>query len=435
MKITELKNKFRIRYDQFTKSNIEHAIKLRPYLHGLPYWTAAAIVGVVAVLYSNTFSQSIHFAQSVFAQNPKYLFVLSPVCFFLSVWLVERYAPTAGGTGVSQVTKVLSLDPATEGSTIDTYLNLKVAMVVAASSLLCVLGAGGLGREGPMIHMAACIFYFTGKQFQGIWKYEEHRSWIIAGGAAGIAAAFNAPLAGVVFVLEELSQLHFHKFKNVVLAAAIIAGAVAQWLSGRYLYFGFPEIPHVPFSSIFWAIAVGVTCALVSIPFHKMLSIDWRSRAPKYFKSRLKFSLLIGLCVAAIANFISSDSIGGGIQLIEKLLFNNEHASWAAIAGRFLATSVSHLSGVAGGFLAPSLALGAAIGSKFSELTNYSQHNLLVLCGMSAFLSAITRAPFTAWVIVMEMTNKHSAIFPLMVSSLISYMIVRRIVDHVKPNE
>ena len=73
-----------------------------------------------------------------------------------------------------------------------------------------------------MVHMAACLFYVVGRQFHRLWPYTEHRSWIVAGGAAGIAAAFNAPLAGVVFVLEELAQQHFHQFKTVVISAAII---------------------------------------------------------------------------------------------------------------------------------------------------------------------------------------------------------------------
>jgi H+/Cl- antiporter ClcA len=90
-------------------------------------------------------------------------------------------------------------------------------------------------------------------------------------------------------------------------------------------------------------------------------------------------------------------------------------------ATNFIGTLVSHLSGIAGGFLAPSLALGAAVGSKVSTLGDYSNHSLLVLVGMSAFLSANLRAPFTAWVVVMEMTDRHEAIFPLMVASLVGY--------------
>jgi len=400
---------------------LELQLELRPYLQGVPYWTAAAVVGLVAVIYSNAFSGSIALAKLVYATNPYLLFITSPLCFLLATWLVEKFAPTAGGTGVPKVTKALDLDPQTEASEIHRYLNFKVFLVVMASSLLGVLGAGSLGREGPMVHMAACLFYLVGRKFTQFSPYTEHRSWIIAGGAAGVAAAFNAPLAGVVFVLEELAQQHFHQFKSVVISAAIIGGMVSQWLSGKYLYFAFPEIGDVPFSSVPWAILVGLLCGTLAFPFQKLASTDWRSKFNNYFNTRLKFAFFVGVCIAALVVFVDPGTMGGGISNIEELLFEDHRASWTLIVGRFFGTIISHLSGCAGGFLAPSLALGAAIGSKLATIANYPSHNLLVMVGMAAFLSANLRAPFTAWVIVMEMTNRHQAIFPLMVTSLIAH--------------
>lgn len=409
-----------------------HLLRERPYLQGIPYWTAASVVGLVAVAYSGAFGWCIKTARQIFELHPYWLFIWSPVCFFLATWVVEKFAPAAGGTGVPRVIHALNLDADTNKNEIDQDLNMRVALIVAVSSLLCVLGAGSLGREGPMVHMAACLFYFVGRQFHRLWPYTEHRSWIVAGGAAGVAAAFNAPLAGVVFVLEELAQTHFHKFKTVVISAAIIGGMVSQWLSGKYLYFGYPKIDNVPFSSFPWALLLGVICGLFAYPFHRMLQVNWREKLPNYINTRLKFSIFTGLCLAAIAVFVDSGSIGGGVSVVESLLIKGEHASWPLIASRFFGTVISHLSGCAGGFLAPALGLGAAIGSKMATVTEYSNHGLLVLVGMAAFLSAIVRAPFTAWVIVMEMTDRHEAIFPLMVASLISHGTVVLIMDRRK---
>ena len=273
-----------------------------------------------------------------------------------------------------------------------------------------------------MVHMAACLFYFVGRSLDKYWPYSEHRSFIVAGGAAGIAAAFNAPLAGVIFVLEELAQQHFHQFKTVVISAAIIGGVVSQWLSGHFLYFGYPKLGEVPLSSIPWGILVGVICGLVAMPFHAILHPRFQQRFASVLNTRFRLAVFAGLSAATLAVFVNTGSMGGGISVIQNLLFKEgETATWGLIAGRFIGTLTSHLSGCAGGFLAPSLALGAAIGSKTAVLGAYSNHNLLVLVGMAAFLSAIIRAPFTAWVIVMEMTDRHPAIFPLMVASLISF--------------
>ncbi|MBI4403468.1 MAG: chloride channel protein [Deltaproteobacteria bacterium] len=405
-------------------------LEVRPYLQGIPYWTAAVLVGLFAVMYSGLFGLCIETARNILAANPYLLYVTSPLCFVIAAWMVSKFAPAAGGPGVTQVIYALSLDPTSQKVEIERYLNLRVLIVVMISSLFCMLGAGALGREGPMVHMAACIFYFVGRQFHRFWPQEEHRSWIIAGGAAGIAAAFNAPLAGVVFVLEELAQQHFHRFKSVVITAAIIGGVVSQWLSDRYLYFGYPKIGEVPLSSIPWAIFVGILCGILAYPFHRMLLVKWETQVPSFFKPRLRFALLVGVLIATLAIFVNPGTIGGGVSVIQDLLFKEgERASWSLIIGRFFATLLSHLSGCAGGFLAPSLGLGAAIGSKAAVLSGYANHNLLVIVGMAAFLSAIIRAPFTAWVIVMEMTDRHSAIFPLMVASLISCSTAKFLVE------
>lgn len=401
----------------------------KPFTQGIPYWTGAALVGLVAVVYSGLFSSCISIVRELFDSHPYWLFLTSPVSFVLSTWLVEKYAPGAGGTGIPQVTRALKLDETSPEKEFDYYLSLKTCFIVVVSSLLGVLGAGSLGREGPVVHIAACVFYFVGRQFSRLWPSSDHRSWIVAGGAAGVAAAFNAPLAGVVFVLEELAQQHFHQFKTVVISAAIIGGVVSQWLSGKYLYFGYPKIGVVTLSAIPWAILVGVTAGILAYPFNQLLRINWRNKLPQYFRRRLQFSVVIGIIMAALANFVNSASIGGGILVVEDVLLDGEKANLSLFLSRFLGTIVSHLGGGAGGFLAPSLALGATIGSLVSSFIHYPNHNLMVLVGMAAFLSAIVRAPFTAWVIVMEMTDRHQAIFPLMVASLISHATLSYISD------
>jgi H+/Cl- antiporter ClcA len=401
---------------------LQKQLRENPVLEGFPYWVAGFLVGGVAIFYSQIFEEAAVTARWVLVNYPSWLFVLAPICFVLGRWLVEKFAPAAGGSGVPQVIQALSLDSPRQNSEIEAILSLRVAVVVILSSVLCSLGTGALGREGPMVHIGACLFYVVGKKFGKIWPVVEHRSWIMAGAAAGIAAAFNAPLAGVVFVLEELAQQHFHRFKTAVLTAAIIGGVVSQWLSGRHLFLGYPKLGVVPLSAIPWALGLGILAGLVSVPFILMGSPKVRNWFTHYFHTRIQIAAVTGAMVAAIAIFLNTNSLGGGLSVIQSLLFEaNFRADWSLVVARFLATSLSHLSGCAGGFLAPSLALGAAIGSWFSTITDYSNHNLLVLVGMSAFLSAVVRAPFTAWVIVMEMSDRRSAIFPLMVASIASY--------------
>lgn len=407
------------------RATLSLQLEVSPYLQAVPYVLAAIFVGFVAVAYSAAFSGAVGVMQKLHGEHPYLLFFTSPFCFVAAAFIVERFAPNAGGTGIPQVSRALTFDPQTQDHEIFEILNLRVAFVVAASSILAILGCGSLGREGPMVHIAACLFFITGRLFQRLWPRFEHRSWIVAGAAAGIAAAFNAPLAGVVFVLEELSQQHFHRFKTVVLWAAIVAGVVSQAVSGRYLFLGYPRIGDVPFSSLPWAVLVGLVMGAVAFPFHLLISPRVQGRFKGYFHTKAAIAFTVGLLCAALSFFLHPANLGGGIHEINELLFDGKRADWSLILSRFIGTTLSAVPGTAGGFLAPSLALGAAIGSKIADLTQYASHNLLVMVGMSAGLSAVIGAPFTAWVIVMEMTDRHSAIFPLMVASLTSYATVR----------
>lgn len=411
---------------------LQRAAQVKPILKGVPYWASGILVGILAVFYSGTFSRCIDFPRYILEHHPYWLFAISPFCFVLGAWLVARFAPTAGGTGVPQTIRALNMEPG--NPEVHSILSLRVALVIIASSLLGVLGGGGLGREGPMVQIGACAFYVVGRLFAPITPFVEHRSWVMAGAAAGVAAAFQAPLAGVVFVLEELAQTHFHKFKTAVLSAAIIAGVVAQWATGRYLFLGYPQIGDVPLSSIPWALGLGIVAGVLAAPFHAMFAPRFRSFLSQYLRTRFQYAAVGGAAVAAIAIFINRESVGGGVSVIQSLLFDPTfRADWTLVVARFLSTTITNLSGVSGGFLAPALTLGGAIGSLFATLTEYPNHNLLVMVGMSAFLSAVVRAPFTAWVIVMEMTDRHSAIFPLMVASLASFASLRFIEQLLTP--
>ncbi len=401
-------------------------LQIKPMLKNVPFWISALIVGVLATLYSELFASCITFSQWILRVHPYLLFVLSPIFMVLSVYVVDRIAVKAGGIGIPTVLESLELSWKKDKVSINERLDFKVAVAIILSSLLMALAGGALGREGPMVHLAACIFFIVGRALSSYFPFLEHRSSVIAGGAAGLAATFNAPLAGVVFVLEELAKKEFHQFKSAIITAAIIAGITTQWLSGKYLFLGYPSMGSVGIESIPYAIVLGIICGMFSFLFYKILVSDLKNNLiKKYFKRKIFFAIFAGLLIASLGLIAGPHVLGGGITLIQSLLFSGETVSWSLLVGRFLSTIITHLTGCTGGFLAPALALGGSLGAKFAELTNYNNPNLLILVGMAAFLSAIIRAPFTGWIVVMEMTDRHSAIFPLMIASLIGNQTLR----------
>ncbi len=393
-------------------------LRAHPGLQGIIYWIAAFAVGLFAVGYAWIFSRFASIAQGIAITHPAFLLILSPLGFLAAWWLVHRYSPGAAGGGIPEVLVAMESDPQTAAR----WTGARPALVKFASSLCCVLGGGAIGREGPTIQIAAGIFYSLGMRFKHIWPSLNHQSLLVAGGSAGIAAAFNTPLGGIVFAVEELSQQHFNRFKTFLISAVIIAGLVAQWILGPYLFLGYPPLATLSFMALPWAIAVGILCGLFGAWFGAILLWTSRRLLGTTVRKSVRRVLIIGVLMALSGWFLGAETMGGGTDLMTRVLFheNDRTVSWGVLFGRFFAPLISTAAGAAAGVFAPALAAGAAIGAKFAELTHTPYPNLVILMGMTAFLSGVTRAPFTAFVLVLEMTDRHSAIFPLMVASLLA---------------
>jgi H+/Cl- antiporter ClcA len=267
---------------------------------------------------------------------------------------------------------------------------------------------------------------------------------IMTGAAAGLAAAFNTPLGGIVFAVEELSKTHINYFKTALFTAVIIAGLTAQTLAGSYLYLGYPKTNDVSLMVMFPIILVagtsGILASQLSVMMLKMS--DWKKRKLKTDKANIIFLVLCALFIASIAYFINREILGSGKEIMERVLFTSDkHEEWYVPILRMLGPALSFTSGGAGGIFAPALSAGASIGSVISGAIHLTANetNVVILAGMVAFLTGITRAPFTSAIIVLEMTDRHSLIFHLMlagmVSSIVSILVSRHsLYDVIKVN-
>lgn len=400
-------------------------LREHPGWQSVLYWTAATVVGFVAVLYAEAFAGMAAVARGWMENQPVLPFLLSPILMMLAAWLVLRFAPGAAGSGIPQVMSAIDLEGKVVVPRLIALAGVRVIGIAILSSLLMVLAGGSLGREGTTIHIAAGLFLGIGYPFRRIWPQISHSSLLIAGGAAGIAAAFNTPLGGIVFAIEELSEANFHRFKTYLISAVIVSGLVAQWLLGPYLYFGFPKLAGAGISLMPWALFLGVVTGALGGLFGKVLfhSLDRVGRLP--VPSRLWLAAGCGLLVAAGGYLVGPSSVGGGDTLIRDLLFTDmKDAGWGAVVARFFGPIVSSITGASGGVFAPSLTAGAVLGSKFAALVpSAMEPNLAILLGMIGFLAGFSRAPFTSFVLVLEMTDRHSAIFGMMLAALVASIV------------
>jgi H+/Cl- antiporter ClcA len=256
---------------------------------------------------------------------------------------------------------------------------------------------------------------------------------LAAGGAAGIAAAFNTLPAGILFAIEELSRGLDERMSGLIITAIVIAGVVTQGFFGNYTYFGWLDIstvesPHQPGMLL----SVATACGLAGGSFSRLLIIltsgvngrlgDWRSRQPVLFAAGC------GLAVAILGWISGGTTFGTGYIEAKALLNQSGQLPWHYGLDKFLATLVSYSSGIPGGIFAPSLAIGAGIGQNLHSLigTSYQPGMTNVLC-MAALLAAVTQTPITAFVIVLEMINGYGLVIDLMIVTLLASGVSRTI--------
>jgi len=404
------------------------------FLQAIPFWVASLIAGLMAVSYSRAFAFLESQTFIIFHNHGWVIFILSPVCFIIAWWLVVKYAPYARTSGIPQVMAAVEFATTNYDKKIKKLLSLKVFFVKMASGLLMILGGGAVGKEGPTIQMSGIIFRKINEWLPKWWPPVSRSNMITAGAAAGLAAAFNTPLGGVVFVIEELTKTHLSYFKTALFTAVIIAGLTAQAILGPYLYLGFPNVTGVSNSFFFPLIIVAIVAGLLGAYMSKIILILFKWK--KSFKFRYQHLIYVFACAiltASIAFFIDPSILGSGKEIMLTTLFSSDkYVHWYTSLFRILGPILSFSTGASAGIFAPSLGAGASVGSFMASLfhASSSNANLLILCGMVGLLTGVTRTPFTSAILVLEMTDRNSVIFYLMIAGLVASIVALSVDKH-----
>jgi H+/Cl- antiporter ClcA len=433
-------NKLRIHlkrsFDRIKNEKLKHNM-----LQAIPFWIASVLTGLIAVLYTKLFLLAEELTIYVYHESVWLLFLLTPLCFLFAWWLVIRFAPYSKGSGIPQVMAAISISSPVTDRRVDQLLSVKIALVKVASSLVLAIGGGAIGREGPTIQIAASIFRKINQILPEWWPKVAKSNMIITGAAAGLAAAFNTPLGGIVFAIEELTKTHFSYFKTAIFSSVIIAGLTAQGILGPYLYLGYPKIGRLSGLIFLGVVLVAVISGLLGSAMSRLILaiLRWKSKF-KLARQHVFYITGCALVLALIAIFLDYGVMGSGKNLMEKVLFGpDKYSAWYTPLLRVIGPVLSFTTGASGGIFAPALSAGAGVGSAVSGWLALSETNtnLLILSGMVGFLTGVTRSPFTSAILVLEMTNRNNVIFHLilagMVASLVSVLIDKHsMYDHLK---
>lgn len=410
-------------------SHLNNLLSPKAWLLRIVFWGGALAVGAAAVLFALGAQISYQWFHWMLSISPWFPFVVMPSGLALSAWLSRRFFDGTQGSGIPQTIAALQIQ---DQEQLGRLLSLRIAVGKIALTLLALCCGASVGREGPTVQIGASIMYSL-RRFSHFAHQDEMKGLIVAGGAAGVAAAFNTPLAGIVFAIEELSRSFEQRTNGLILTAVIFAGLAAHAILGNYTYFG--TVSTSIGSGIGWlaVLVCGVAGGLCGGLFSRLLiraSDGWGGIMGQWMRSHpVVFAAACGIVLAILGVLSGHHTYGTGYDEVRDILAHGDADYLGYGVFKFLATLVSYLSGIPGGIFAPSLAAGAGMGASLSHLISFVPTSTVIVLGMVAYFSGVTQAPLTSFIIVMEMTNNHDLVLPLMATALIAHG-VSRIVCH-----
>lgn len=392
----------------------------------------AGVVGVVTGLLAVAFDRGVDWIQqqrlATLAKVADYAILVWPLAFVMSAllamvgyFLVRRFAPEAGGSGIPEIEGAME-----EMRPVRWWRVIPVKFIGG----LGTLGAGMvLGREGPMVQMGGN----SGRMVVDIFRLrspEARHSLLATGAAAGLSAAFNAPLAGILFVIEEMRSQFRYSLVSIkaVFVGVITSTIVYRYFNGEHAVIDVGKMSEVPLDTLWLYLVLGIIFGAIGVMFNALIfrtqDMFMRFHGGDWRKLVLIGGLLGGMC--GLLALIHGEAVGGGFALIPIAAAGNFSIGMLLFIfiARVITTLLCFGSGAPGGIFAPMLALGTILGTAFglSCAHFFPQYGIeagtFAIAGMGALFAASVRAPLTGIVLVLEMTDNYQLILPMIVTCL-----------------
>ncbi len=375
----------------------------------------AVLLGIAALVFARLADTASGLFLAFSARYTYAPLIVTPVGLGLIVALTRRFYPLSRGSGIPQV--IVGCDDARHAVgrgliSIPTAI-FKVVMTVAA----LLIGAS-VGREGPTVQVSAAIMAMAHR----VMKIELSAAVVIAGGAAGVSAAFNTPLAGVAFAIEELAAAYHQRLALLAMVAVMISGMVSLGLAGDYVYFGAMHQRMGFLSALMIAPVAGIVGGLTGGLFSATaLAFGRTTWKPVALIRARPITLAVGCggLIAGLGVLTHGATWGAGYEMAKQLVESDPQPLWFG-PSKIAASLLTMLSGTPGGIFAPSLAAGAGIGNLIASVFPYEPLGPIVLLGMIGYFVGVVRAPLTATLIISEMTDSRAMVLPFLISAVIA---------------
>ena len=416
-------------YRRFRRGGRRYALpwlSLRRWRNRSLLVAAALLAGLIAILFAIGAELAIAAHASMMATSPWLTLIVAPVGFAAMTWLARRFFPGTQGSGIPQaIAASLSEDSRVRRK----LLSFKIAIAKVILTLGGLLSGGSIGREGPSVQIGASVMHMLASRRKS--RIASPRDLIVAGSGAGIAAAFNTPLGGIMFAIEEMCRYRAFQANSTTLTSVIFAGLMSLGVLGAYTYFGHTPVALAWPAGIWPVLACGVAGGVAGGLFARGLIASSRGlpgRLGEWSTQRpVLFAAGCGLGTAIVGLATGGLTYGTGYDETKDALDGVTQLPLYFVLAKMLVIWLAFLSRIPGGVFAPSLAVGAGLGANIALFLPPEQSAAILTLGMVAFLAAMTQTPITSFVIVMEMTANHQMLIPLMATAVIAHGISRSV--------
>ncbi len=360
------------------------------------------------------------------------IFIITPLGLALCTFLTRTVFPGAQGSGIPQAMASLHMENPRH---VNTVLSLRLTFGKLVLTILGLLFGATIGREGPTVQIGASIMNSL-TRLEVMRGREMQRVLVLIGGAAGIAGAFNTPIAGVIFAIEELGHSFDSRYTAALLGAVVVGGITtllfaSHFYAGGYVYFGTIDA-SMGFGIAYAAVVImGVVGGVLGGVFGRILALAPEGLPRIMGKFALRFPVLFaascGLVVAACNYASGGTTFGSGYGPARALLHGDVTVGYAFAALKYIALLGSYLSGIPGGIFSPSLGIGAGLGFWFHGLVPGVSLAAFAMLGMAGYFAGAVQTPITAAIIVMEMTDNQHMLVPVTATALLAFVVSRLI--------
>lgn len=394
----------------------------------LGYAAATGLIVVLFTLLSEAANDGFHWLTHAGLLGPYLPLLWTPALTVALLWWTRRFAPGALGSGIPQVMR--ALDDDLHEAQREWLVSLRISLHKIALVSGGLLAGLSIGREGPTVQVGAGVMGHA-RRWLSPQSGIDAQDLMVAGAAAGIAAAFNTPLGGIIFAIEQLSRRRGMSNSALLISSIVLSGLVAISVFGNETYFGSLRVQNLSWAMLGPGLVVALAAGLAGGLFSRLIVVSMRGQGDHFSRWRMQrpflFAAGCALAVAVIGIVTAGTTTGAGYVPTRALLEGRAEVTGVYTALKFCATWLSAWTGVPAGVFAPSLAIGAGIGHDIALLADLGKEAAipLIALGMVGFLASTTQTPITAFIIVMEMVSGHAMVLSLMACALLASGVAR----------